>query len=108
MTASETEALLCAVVQVALDPPPLGVGGVEHVGPALGEVGDPAGELLRAAGAEQDLGRPGLQPHQSAGQPGPGEQQGEAADGDVRGLHGVPEVGDPSLRGQRPDPPRGS
>ncbi|ALP00096.1 hypothetical protein SHL15_9179 [Streptomyces hygroscopicus subsp. limoneus] len=98
------EALLRAVVQVALDPPPLGVGGVEHTGPALGEVGDPAGQLLRAAGAEQDLGRPGLQPHQSAGQPGPEEQQGEAAGGDVRGLRGVPEVGDPPLWGQRPDP----
>lgn len=91
-------------MQVALDPPPLGVGGVEHTGPALGEVGDPAGQLLSAAGAQQDLGRTGLQPHQSAGQPGPEEQQGEAAGGDVRGLRGVPEVGDPPLRGQRPDP----
>ena len=59
--------LLGAVVQVALDPPPFGVGGVEHAGPALGEVLDPARQLSDRLG-RAGPGRQGFQPYEPRGQ----------------------------------------
>jgi hypothetical protein len=44
------------VVQVALDPAPLGVGGGDDLGPAAGQRLHPQGQLLAAAGSEQGPG----------------------------------------------------
>ena len=53
------QALLGAVVEVALDPEALGLGGAHHPGPAVLELGDPDGERP-GTGAEQGTRQGGL------------------------------------------------
>ena len=98
------EALLRAVVQVALDPAAFGVGGVEHAGPAVGEVGDPAGQLLLTARSQQRPGGGGVDPGQCLREPAGAVEQCHARDGDVGGFGGVAGVVDPPGRRWHPDP----
>ena len=91
--------LLGAVVQVALQAAPLGVGGVDHPGPGLREPLDAVLQLLSAAGAQQrprdegvQRGHAGGQPRRRRQHPDPGQGQGKAGrqpvgvvQGDIRG-----------------------
>lgn len=70
--------LLGAVVQIPLDPAALGIGRVDHAGPALGQIRHPLLELAGPARAEQGPRRAAVDPGYSHQQPGRGEQQGPA------------------------------
>ena len=52
------QALLRAVVQVALDPPALGLRGVDDLGPAVLELADAISENPAPAGAEEQAVQP--------------------------------------------------
>ena len=67
--------LLGAVVQVPLQSAPLGVGGVDHAGPGLGETLHPVLQLLGPARAQQRLRGPDIQRRDPRGEPGRGDQQ---------------------------------
>ena len=77
--------LLGAVVQVALDPLPLGLGRVHHPLAAHLQLGDPGGQVRR--GREQPPGQGGVGGREAAGHPRrPGQQQ-RGADGRCRPRH---------------------
>jgi hypothetical protein len=69
-------------MQVTLDPPPLGVRGIDDSRPALSEALDPALELHRAARAEQRAAGPRVQPGES-GRQGRRHQEKEDLGSDV-------------------------
>jgi hypothetical protein len=104
--ASGCQALLGAVVEVALDASALGLGGVDHPGSAGLDLGHLLGEPLVAAGAEQGGGHVTLdvgdRPHHPGGQQ---QHQADQDRGHRRGSTGEvqrPEV-DPVV-GQQPHP----
>ena len=71
--------LLGAVVQVALDPAALGVGGVDHPGPAALELADPGGQLrAAAAGPDHPPGEGSVQRGHALGHARRGQQQDQA------------------------------
>ena len=75
--------LLGAVVQVPLQPAPLGVGGVDHAGPGLGQAFHLVFQFLGAARAQQRPGGPGVQRPDRGGQPRRGRQQHDPDGGQV-------------------------
>ena len=78
--------LLGAVVQVPLQAAPLGVGGVDHAGPGLGQAFHLVFQLLGAARAQQRPGGPGVQRPDRGGEPRRGHQQRDPSGGQV-GVH---------------------
>jgi hypothetical protein len=81
------QALLRAVVEVALDPAPLRVGRGDDLGPAAGQRFHPQRQLLGAAGTEQRPRRDLVRVRHAARHPGRGEQHGDRQHGgDQRGA----------------------
>ena len=75
--------LLGAVVQVALQAAPFGVGGVDRACPGMGQLLHPELQFLRTARAQQRPGRPGVERADRGGQPRRGEQERDPARGQV-------------------------
>jgi hypothetical protein len=67
-------------VQVTLKAAPLGVGGVDDAGPGLGQLFHPVLKLVRAARPEQRPRGPDVKRAGPAGEPGGGEQAGDAGE----------------------------
>ncbi len=73
-------------MQVPLQAATLGVGGVDHAGPGLGQAFHLVFQLLGAARAQQRPGGPGVQRPDRGGEPRRGQQQRDPAGGQV-GVH---------------------
>ena len=90
--------LLCAVVEIPLDPLTVDLDRVDDAGPALGELGDPFVELLGATGTEQ---RPREEPVEHGRSPDDDrhEREQDQAEAERRPCR------DPAASGDvRPDP----